>query len=419
MNTTVPKRIDDIADELNDMIKLLGSKKIDPEKFDQTVLEKIDPDDRETFLEKIDEFYQVICYETDISNPNMQNQIPGSKWLQITEMYQAYKNAEAPEQILSDFDDDKNFEAAYQYLKSGFISWMIRFIKADGINCVLEKIAQTSQDIRFYPTAEVSSKLLDKLHTYLDCLFEIFNALDINTIVNIMDSRDADSIDKSIYKIINILVFSLFPGEHQINSLIFQLFCPIINNAKEAPAVLDAMESYSNALGLSGKFSIVSDTANFNEPSCRFSSIVFVNLLFKNVPELYRRVSIRYELYEEGFKTAIEDEFTNDSERVKQEVNYFKLRMINDEKAIRKIFGRSGISPMSAKSTANSILEWPDASKDVSSFLLELVWVKNISKVNFVDYLTVMVNFLTALHHCESDDEFAQLSQSIWSNLPI
>lgn len=350
----------------------------------------------------VDQYFNVFIYETNISNPEVFKLFPASrKWDTLIQLVATFKSHPNPEDLISK-PESIDIDQVYNLLNSACISWMKRFIDINGIQFLLEQVVTFTKLIR--RNFELNDILfyVKNLKIYLKCLYEIFDTqIGLKAIA-----------DVSVETVINTLVLALIRGETEINMIIIKSLTNIINSYKTTWLILDAFESYKIANCLSGRFVILYETLNsvLNDFDC-LSICFFVNSILNSIPELFLRVSIREEMKRDEIESFL---LTHTNDKIAPFVNEYTISKGNDDEFVHNLFGQRSISLMNVKSMIESMLTWKDEQRHIMSFLLELIWAKNRTEYGFNDYATLITNYLTALHHSKTEEEFRNISNEIW-----
>jgi hypothetical protein len=334
-------------------------------------------------------------------------QSPSQKLSMVRGLLAQYQAAKRPEDVRSEIMVEDNVAVVrdlQQILHSSLLCWTRKFLEFGGHHTLLVRIGGHSRKIRDDPSFATQAHI-DLLDAMLHCVFEI------------MDSAIGFAAIREIPTAVEVIVAALIPGEHRIVSLVLQLLILVIYTMHAGDQILNSLKSFARSLYLASPFAIVADCALSTEPSPRLWAIVFVNIFLNDVEEIHRRVSLRREVLQAGFQTAIISR-TTDSHEIKVQLELFHKAMSQDSAEVEAVFARPNIALGTSEQIALSLLDGDDRAS-VASFLMEIIWAKYKKPQNFTDYVDIMVNFLTAAHHSDGDEKFKALDQAIWSLSPI
>jgi hypothetical protein len=108
----------------------------------------------------------------------------------------------------------------------------------------------------------------------------------------------------------------------------------------------------------------------------------------------------------------------SDSREVCNHLEIFLKSMADDNAAVKSVFGLPNIAIGTGEQLATLLLCTAER-KRVAVFLMELVWTKYKKPQNFSEYVDLMINFLTAVHHAQSEDELVHLDREVWNLAPM
>jgi len=325
------------------------------------------------------------------------------KWSFILTIYSQAKDLAAPKDLYSGLMTKCDVELLKRIsftLHRAPLYWIRSFLNIGGHVLLFIKIVEFSKLIRD-KTKIHGREHVDILQHLLLVMSELLNTrCGLESMSQIHDPEHK-------------LVYSIIPSEQQLSPIIFRMLCILIIVNQNSSSIIDALQNLSDYYGLSSPFAFAIDAIRGGDPLWCFA---FLNVVLYDSKDIQTRASRRFQMLKIGLNELLGIQYPED---VQNQVDEFISLKKQDESEIMEVFGCPCFVPGDIESSFNSLFECSDDIETVSSFILELIYTKNINPENYREYIDLMINFLTALHHSTSDQELLKMSSEIWSLAPL
>ena len=329
-----------------------------------------------------------------------------ANWQMIQVFYNQWNSYPRPEVVFQGLEAPEIsvdlFRSAIIAVRNGPFYWIRRLLLYPVDQIVLDRSLKIAKEIKEKPLAD-HTKQIEEICVLVQFFYELMNTS--YGFEKIMKKGGPEA----------SLILLLIPGQHKLISLICSLLSVFIIYKESNHDIITSLRSQAERFGYNSPFSIFADSvlSGSNSPWI----FVFINAVLFYAKDVFERTTLRYQILNAGFSKALDLTFTSE---IREQIDKFKESMTKDDEEVNRLFGLRGFAFGDPYySIQSSIKLCPESSKTFSSLMMELVWAKNAECINFDEYVDILINLLTAVHHAKNDKWYQTMGNYIWTLAPL